>query len=131
MTDVFDSLWRAPMSNRGTISFDSRHSTATLVGLDCGKVSAVSIKSNADLGGYVVVLHIAGSHYFRGRGQQGYAGAEYLTILMEGEPRAFGAGQASYRYVELSKGVEAKSSDAIRTTQTSLVIERLQKDMST
>jgi hypothetical protein len=61
-----------------------------------------------------------------GRGIQGYAGAEYLTILVEDQPRTVGGKQASYRYVALSQAVEAKSSDVIRTTQTSLVIDRLE-----
>jgi hypothetical protein len=124
--EVFQSLWDARMSNRGHISFDSRGDTVTLVGLQTGKVSALSVRTNDALGGHVVVLHVAGSSYFVGRGIQGYAGAEVQTILIENRPSSGAGTQRTYRYVVLSSPVEVKGNEATRITQTSIVIQRLE-----
>lgn len=124
-TTVFETLWDAPMSNRGFVRFNAKRNTVTLQGLQSGKVTAVSIRPNPVLGGNIVVLHEEGGSYFVGRGMQGYAAASLQTVVVESEPRSYVNGEASYRYVVLSQSDEAKSSATLRQTSTAKVIERL------
>src|SRR6187431_2043649 len=93
---VFDALWDAPMSDRGFLRVNGPRSTVTLQGLDCGKTTALSIRTDEVLGGHVVVLHTEGSSYWVGRTMaRSYAGAEVQTVLVEREPRSIGGGEAS------------------------------------
>jgi hypothetical protein len=128
-TTVFETLWDTPMSNRGHIRFDARTNTVTLVGRAHGKVTALSMKSDAVLGGNVIVLHEEGSSYWRARGESAYAPAEVSTILVEFEPRSIGGGVASYHYVTLTNPVEVKGNATSRSDATARVIARLGADL--
>lgn len=128
-TTVFENLWDTPLNRRGHIRFNKPRNTVSLVGLATGKVTALSSTYVEGLGGHVIVLHVAGSSYWAGRGDRGYAGATVLTVLVEREPRGLGGGEASYRYVELSRAVETKANADAREAATAKVIERLAADL--
>jgi hypothetical protein len=124
--EVFESLWSARMSSRGHVAFDSRGDTVvTLVGLQTGRVSVLSVRTHDALGGHVVVLHVAGSSYWSGRGVVGYAGAEVQTILVEHRPSSAASTQRTYRYVVLSGASPATSNAAEREATTRSSLDRL------
>jgi hypothetical protein len=104
----FDALWDAPMSDRGHFRFDSH---PTLVGRESGKLWIRAVRTIPGLG-VTVTLQEDGRHYWRGRGEQGYAPAETFTILVE--PDRPGRG-ASHRYVKISPITPVRTSEAERS----------------
>lgn len=94
MSEVFESLWSAPLSRRGTLRLSLSDAGVRLLGQEHGVCTVVGVQRVSALG-VTLVLHEEGRKYWSSRGQQSYAGASMLTVLVEP-----GSGTA-FRYVEL------------------------------
>lgn len=99
MSDVFQMLWDAPLSSRGTMRFGGG---VDVFGLEHGALSVIGAQEVPGLG-TVLVLHEEGRKYWSSRGAQGYAGASVWTVLVESVPvTTMPLSSLSSRYVRLA-----------------------------
>jgi hypothetical protein len=100
MSDIFQTLWDAPLSTRGTILIRPRGGEPVyeikVSGLEHGKITLIHVNDVSGLG-TVATFHEEGRTYWAGRGsKRGYAPASVWTALLEDR------GSESWRYVRLT-----------------------------
>jgi len=116
---VFNTLWDAPMSTRGFLSFKADH-TVSFNGLQHGKATIIGSSKVPGLG-TVLVVHEEGTTYWSGRGvKPGYAAAQVHTILLDELASRFGV-----RYVQLH-GTTLPKNAVERETRSMLYAQSIQ-----
>lgn len=126
---VFETLWENSLSlSRGWLSFAGSEEEIKIHGLTHGKLTVVGV-ARVEALGVVLTLHEAGSSYWAGRGDRGYAGATTYTVLIlpiDGQDNF-------WRYVQLSRPVEVKGTDATRAAKTreaAATLDRFAKEVA-
>lgn len=120
--EMFQHLWNRPMNDRGTMSIRSKE--VELVGLQHGTVTITGVRHVKGLG-IVLSLYEAGSSYWAARGQQKYAGAQTWTALVR---HSIGT---SWRYVQMSRKCDVKSSESARQEFHAVEADRLARMIAT
>jgi hypothetical protein len=113
MSELFEALWAAPLSRRGTVVLRA-DGTADILGSQHGETVVLAVTTVPGLGVTVTLRETGGSHW-AGRGARSTHGPQVDTILLDGEPR-IGTGMVGgrmWRFVELGRA-EYPRSDAER-----------------
>ena len=99
-TDLFQSMWDAPLSRRGTLSLTNSDNPVgiRLIGEHHDLATIIDVTHVPGLG-TVVTIHIEGGQHWAGRAMRASHGAQLMTVVVTPNDK----GKGLFRYVELSR----------------------------
>jgi hypothetical protein len=116
MNDTFATLWDAPMSRRGWVTFDDRTGEVNLVGMQHGFTTIIGAKEVPGLG-TVLTLHEVGGSHWAARGVRATHPSSISTILLGAKKE----GGRSFKYVALGDNFIPKNDSERRDRSASLM----------
>jgi len=99
-TDLFQSMWDAPLSRRGTLSLTNSDNPVgiRLIGEHHDLATIISATPVPEFG-TVVTIHIEGGQHWAGRAMRASHGAQIMTVVVRPNPK----GKGMFHYVQLSR----------------------------
>lgn len=96
MSDLFETLWGAPMRRRGWVEFDARLGLVRYLGVQHGDTHLLGANDVPGLGLVLITREVPGKHW-ASRGSYRSHPAQVQAILLDSEPSE----RLRWRYIDL------------------------------